>query len=163
MGHYVEAIEDVPSGNIYRLFDVDKFLVNSDTIQIFTNMLNLSVIKLGVTLLEESGRFTKTCLKSLAKSDPMVQCVIEESGEYIIAGAGELQLEICQKALEGDHANIQVNLSDPVVSYRETVSEESDQICLSNSLNKYNRYWLDSNEQQSNPSLWRLDHFYHRE
>ena len=29
-------------------------------------------------------------LKRLAKSDPMVQCVIEESGEHIVAGAGEL-------------------------------------------------------------------------
>ena len=27
-------------------------------------------------------------LKRLAKSDPMVQCVIEESGEHIVAGAG---------------------------------------------------------------------------
>jgi elongation factor 2 len=37
-------------------------------------------------------------LKRLAKSDPMVQCIIEESGEHIIAGAGELHLEICLKA-----------------------------------------------------------------
>ena len=36
-------------------------------------------------------------LKRLAKSDPMVQCMIEESGEHIIAGAGELHLEICLK------------------------------------------------------------------
>ena len=34
-------------------------------------------------------------LKRLAKSDPMVQCIIEESGEHIVAGAGELHLEIC--------------------------------------------------------------------
>jgi elongation factor 2 len=38
-------------------------------------------------------------LKRLAKSDPMVQCIIEESGEHIIAGAGELHLEICLKVL----------------------------------------------------------------
>merc|ERR1712112_515683 len=43
-------------------------------------------------------------LKRLAKSDPMVQCIIEESGEHIIAGAGELHLEICLKDLEEDHA-----------------------------------------------------------
>jgi translation elongation factor EF-G len=36
-------------------------------------------------------------LKRLAKSDPMVQCIFEESGEHIIAGAGELHLEICLK------------------------------------------------------------------
>lgn len=78
-------------------------------------------------------------LKRLAKSDPMVQCIIEESGEHIIAGAGELHLEICLKDLEDDHACIPIKKSDPVVSYRETVSEESDQMCLSKSPNKHNR------------------------
>lgn len=32
--------------------------------------------------------------------------------------------------------------SDPVVSYRETVSEESDQMCLSKSPNKHNRLYM---------------------
>ena len=32
--------------------------------------------------------------------------MIEESGEHIIAGAGELHLEICLKDLEEDHACI---------------------------------------------------------
>jgi elongation factor 2 len=41
-------------------------------------------------------------LKRLARSDPMVQCVIEETGEHIIAGAGELHLEICLKDLQDD-------------------------------------------------------------
>lgn len=36
-------------------------------------------------------------LKRLSKSDPMVQCMTEESGEHIIGGAGELHLEICLK------------------------------------------------------------------
>lgn len=81
-------------------------------------------------------------LKRLAKSDPMVQCQIEESGEHIIAGAGELHLEICLKDLEEDHAQIPIKKSDPVVSYRETVSEESSQMCLSKSPNKHNRLFM---------------------
>ena len=81
-------------------------------------------------------------LKRLSKSDPMVQCMIEESGEHIIAGAGELHLEICLKDLEEDHAQIPLKKSDPVVSYRETVSEESSQMCLSKSPNKHNRLFM---------------------
>merc|ERR1739847_196566 len=81
-------------------------------------------------------------LKRLAKSDPMVQCMIEESGEHIIAGAGELHLEICLKDLEEDHAQIPIKQSDPVVSYRETVSEESNIMCLSKSPNKHNRLFM---------------------
>merc|ERR1719242_2108241 len=72
----------------------------------------------------------------------MVQCMIEESGEHIIAGAGELHLEICLKDLEEDHAQIPLKKSDPVVSYRETVSEESNQMCLSKSPNKHNRLFM---------------------
>lgn len=81
-------------------------------------------------------------LKRLAKSDPMVQCIIEESGEHIVAGAGELHLEICLKDLEEDHACIPLKKSDPVVSYRETVSEESSEVCLSKSANKHNRLYM---------------------
>jgi len=81
-------------------------------------------------------------LKRLAKSDPMVQCIIEESGEHIIAGAGELHLEICLKDLEEDHAGIPIKTGDPVVSYRETVSELSDIMCLSKSPNKHNRLFM---------------------
>merc|ERR1719370_1187342 len=81
-------------------------------------------------------------LKRLAKSDPMVQCMIEESGEHIVAGAGELHLEICLKDLEEDHACIPLKKSDPVVSYRETVSETSSITCLSKSPNKHNRLFM---------------------
>ena len=72
----------------------------------------------------------------------MVQCITEESGEHIVAGAGELHLEICLKDLEEDHACIPLKKSNPVVSYRETVSEESSQLCLSKSPNKHNRLYM---------------------
>ena len=81
-------------------------------------------------------------LKRLAKSDPMVEIIIEESGEHIVAGAGELHLEICLKDLEEDHAQIPIKTSDPVVSYRETVTEKSSMMCLSKSPNKHNRLFM---------------------
>merc|ERR1711963_589438 len=55
---------------------------------------------------------------------------------------GELHLEICLKDLEKDHAGIPIKVSDPVVSYRETVSEESSIVCLSKSPNKHNRIFM---------------------
>lgn len=39
-------------------------------------------------------------LKKLAKSDPLVVVSCEDSGENIIAGCGELHIEICLKDLE---------------------------------------------------------------
>jgi len=151
MGRYVEPIEDVPCGNICGLVGVDNFLVKTGTITTFVNAHNMKVMKFSVSPVVRVAVECKNPadlpklvegLKRLAKSDPMVQCSIEESGEHIIAGAGELHLEICLKDLEEDHANIPIKKADPVVSYRETVSEESDRVCLSKSPNKHNRLYM---------------------
>uniref|UniRef100_A0AAZ3QM10 Elongation factor 2 n=1 Tax=Oncorhynchus tshawytscha TaxID=74940 RepID=A0AAZ3QM10_ONCTS len=139
MGRYVEPIEDVPCGNIVGLVGVDQYLIKTGTITTFEQAHNMRVMKFSVSPVV---RVAVEGLKRLAKSDPMVQCIIEESGEHIIAGAGELHLEICLKDLEEDHAGIPLKKSDPVVSYRETVSEESEVMCLSKSPNKHNRLYM---------------------
>merc|ERR1711902_410694 len=151
MGGRVEAIEDVPAGNICGLVGVDQFLVKTGTISTLKEAHNMKQMKFSVSPVVRVAVEPKNPadlpklvegLKRLAKSDPMVQCMIEESGEHIIAGAGELHLEICLKDLEEDHACIPLKKSDPVVSYRETVSEESSQMCLSKSPNKHNRLFM---------------------
>merc|ERR1712018_213328 len=151
MGRYVEPIEDVPCGNICGLVGVDQFLVKTGTISTYEQAHNMKVMKFSVSPVVRVAVDCKNPadlpklvegLKRLAKSDPMVQCIIEESGEHIIAAAGELHLEICLKDLEEDHAGIPLRKSDPVVSYRETVSEESDRMCLSKSPNKHNRLFM---------------------
>jgi elongation factor 2 len=151
MGRYIEPIEDVPCGNICGLVGVDQFLVKSGTISTFKGAHNMRVMKFSVSPVVRVAVEAKNPsdlpklvegLKRLAKSDPMVQCIFEESGEHIIAGAGELHLEICLKDLEEDHAGIPIKKSDPVVSYRETVAEESNQMCLSKSPNKHNRLFM---------------------
>jgi len=81
-------------------------------------------------------------LKKLSKSDPLVQCITEESGEHIIAGCGELHVEICLKDLVEEYAKCEIKKGDPVVTYKETVTEESSQMCLSKSPNKHNRLFL---------------------
>eukprot|EP00126_Sphaerothecum_destruens_P001570 Sdes_comp14985_c0_seq1m3720 len=148
MGRYVEAIENVPAGNIVGLVGVDQFLIKGGTITTFENAHNLRVMKYSVSPVVRVAVEAKNPadlpklvegLKRLAKSDPLVLCTVEESGEHIVAGAGELHLEICLKDLEEDHAQIPLKVSDPVVSYRETVTAESDRVCLSKSPNKHNR------------------------
>jgi len=80
-------------------------------------------------------------LKRLSKSDPLVMIISnEETGENIIAGAGELHLEICLNDLQNDFMKgAPIKISDPVVSYRETVRAKSTQVCLAKSPNKHNR------------------------
>merc|ERR1712127_856384 len=69
-------------------------------------------------------------------------CTSEESGEHVIAGCGELHGEICLKDLRDEYAQCDFVMSDPVVSYRETVSATSSQTCLSKSPNKHNRLYI---------------------
>merc|ERR1719216_823113 len=151
MGRYIEAIDDVPAGNLVGLVGVDQYLVKTGCISTYEGAHNMKQMKFSVSPVVRVAVQCKNPqdlpklvegLKRLAKSDPMVQCIIEESGEHIIAGAGELHLEICLKDLEEDHAQIPLKKSDPVVSYRETVSEESNQMCLSKSPNKHNRLFM---------------------
>merc|ERR1712180_427743 len=151
MGRYTEPIEDVPCGNICGLVGVDQFLVKTGTLTTFEQAHNMKQMKFSVSPVvrvavepKDQQQLPKLIegMKRLAKSDPMVLCVSSESGEHIIAGAGELHLEICLKDLEEDHAGIPLKKSDPVVSYRETVNEESDRMCLSKSPNKHNRLFM---------------------
>ncbi|CAF1233683.1 unnamed protein product [Rotaria sordida] len=151
MGHDIVPIEDVPCGNICGLVGVDQYLIKTGTITTFENAYNLQAMKFTITPVvcvtvepKNPGDLPKLVegLKHLAKSDLMVQCTVEESGEYIVAGAGELHLELCLKDLETDHACIPIKVSNPIVSYRETVSEESEIMCLAKSPNKHNRIYL---------------------
>lgn len=150
MGRYIEPIDDVPCGNICGLVGVDQYLVKSGTITTYEQAHNLKVMKFSVSPVvrvavecKDPQNLPKLVegLKRLAKSDPMVVCEIGDQGQHVVAGAGELHLEICLKDLEEDHAGIPIVKSDPVVSYRETVSQEG-QIGLSKSPNKHNRLFV---------------------
>lgn len=151
MGRYIEPIEDCPAGNILGLVGVDQFLLKSGTLASSETAHNMRVMKFSVSPVVQVAVEVKNAndlpklvegLKRLSKSDPCVQSWIAESGEHIVAGAGELHLEICLKDLESDHAGIPLKISDPVVGYRETVQAESSMTALSKSQNKHNRLYV---------------------
>ncbi|KAJ1852563.1 translation elongation factor 2, partial [Coemansia sp. RSA 486] len=148
MGRYIEPIEDCPAGNIIGLVGVDQYLLKSGTLTTSDTAHNMKVMKFSVSPVVQVAVDVKNHqdlpklvegLKRLSKSDPCVVCTTSESGEHIVAGAGELHLEICLKDLEEDHAQVPLKTSDPVVGYRETVQTESSMIALSKSANKHNR------------------------
>mmetsp|Transcript_7094 Transcript_7094/g.10920 ORF Transcript_7094/g.10920 Transcript_7094/m.10920 type:complete len:876 (-) Transcript_7094:96-2723(-) len=153
MGRYTEQVQDIPAGNTCALVGVDQYLLKSGTITTLESAYPLKTMKFSVSPVvrvavepKNSADLPKLVegMKRLAKSDPMVLCYTEESGESIIAGAGELHLEICLKDLQEDFMGCEVKISDPVVSYRETVTDNSSQTCLSKSPNKHNRLYLEA-------------------
>ncbi|KAJ2493924.1 translation elongation factor 2 [Coemansia sp. RSA 2050] len=151
MGRYIESIEDCPAGNIIGLVGVDQYLLKSGTLTTSETAHNMKVMKFSVSPVVQIAVDVKNQqdlpklvegLKRLSKSDPCVLCYTSESGEHIVAGAGELHLEICLKDLEEDHAQVPIKYADPVVGYRETVQAESSVTALSKSPNKHNRIHL---------------------
>lgn len=151
MGSKGEAITDVPAGNTVGLSGIDQYLVKSGTITTCESAHNIADMKYSVSPVvrvavkpKDLSQLPKLVegLKKLAKSDPLVVCSTEESGEHIIAGCGELHIEICLKDLQEDYAGIPIDVSDPVVPYRETVTAPSYLTCVSKSPNKHNRLYV---------------------
>ncbi|KAJ0481900.1 putative protein-synthesizing GTPase [Helianthus annuus] len=103
MGKKQETVEDVPCGNTVAMVGLDQFITKNATL---TNEKEVDAhpiraMKFSVSPVVRVAVQCKVAsdlpklvegLKRLAKSDPMVVCTIEESGEHIIAGAGELHL-----------------------------------------------------------------------
>jgi elongation factor 2 len=151
MAGKVEAVPDVPCGNTVGLIGVDQYLLKQGTITTAEDAHNIRVMKYSVSPVVRVAVDVKNAadlpklvegLKKLSKSDPLVLCYTEESGEHIIAGCGELHLEICLKDLIEEYAKCDLKQGDPVVTYKETITAESSQMCLSKSPNKHNRLFL---------------------
>merc|ERR1719460_743196 len=151
MGRTVEQIADVPCGNTVALVGIDQYILKSGTITTIEDAHNITAMKYSVSpvvkvaVKPKDGKDLPKLvegLKKLSKSDPLVVCSIEESGEHVIAGCGELHVEICLKDPREEYAQCDFVMTDPVVSYRETVTCESSQTCLAKSPNKHNRIYL---------------------
>jgi elongation factor 2 len=150
MGRTTEQIADVPCGNTVALVGIDSYILKSGTITTLDSAHNIADMKYSVSPVVKVAVKVKDGkdlpklvegLKKLSKSDPLVVCTTEESGEHVIAGCGELHVEICLKDLREEYAQCEFSVSDPVVSYRETVTETSS-VCLAKSPNKHNRIYL---------------------
>merc|ERR1712183_519083 len=162
MGRSVEQIADVPCGNTVALVGVDQYILKSGTITTIEDSHNIADMKYSVSpvvkvsVRPKDGKDLPKIvdgLKKLSKSDPLVVCTTEESGEHIIAGCGELHVEICLKDLEEEYAKCPLKKGNPVVSYKETVTDESSQQCLSKSPNKHNRIFMKCTELGDDLSL----------
>jgi elongation factor 2 len=152
MGRYVEQLPDCPCGNIVGLVGVDAFLLKTGTITTDEKAHNFNTMKYSVSPVVRVAVEPKNAsdlpklmegLKRLAKSDPLVQCFTAPTGEHIVAGAGELHLEICMKDLRDDFMKgAAIKIGRPVVSFCETVKAKTDIDCVSKSPNKHNRIYL---------------------
>jgi elongation factor 2 len=80
-------------------------------------------------------------LRQVGKEDPTLQVAInEETGEHLIAGMGELHLEIVTGRIKRDKG-VEIVTSEPIVVYRETAVQKAGPV-EGKSPNRHNRFYL---------------------
>lgn len=150
MGRTVEFISDVPCGNTVGLVGIDEYLMKTGTISDHPDAHTIRGMKYSVSPVVRVAVQCKNPadlpklvagLKKLSKSDPLVLCITEENGQNVIAGCGELHVEICLNDLEKEFAQCEIIRSDPIVTFKETVTAVSNQTCMAKSPNKHNRVY----------------------
>ena len=126
----MEEIEDAGPGDIAAIFGLDcssgdtftdgKLKLAMASIHVPEPVISLSVKpvdnKSQVNMTKALQRFTKEDPSFKAGADP-------ESGETVIHGMGELQLEVYIERMKREY-NVEVEVSPPQVAYRETLGKQ---------------------------------------
>lgn len=77
-------------------------------------------------------------LRAVTKSYPLARTKAEESGEHVLIGTGELAMDSMLYDLREMFSKIEVNVSDPMVSFNETCLEQSSLHSFAKTPNKKN-------------------------
>ncbi|KAF2498209.1 elongation factor 2 [Lophium mytilinum] len=143
----------VPAGNWVLLGGVDNSIVKSATLvsqklsddedaYIFRPVKHLfeSVFKVAVEPINPS-ELPKMLdgLRKINKSYPLVTTKVEESGEHVVLGTGELYMDCVLHDLRRLYADMELKVSDPVTRFCETVVETSAIKCYALTPNKKNK------------------------
>ncbi|KOS21496.1 Pre-mRNA-splicing factor cwf10 [Escovopsis weberi] len=145
--------DGVPAGNLVLLGSVDNSIVKSATIVaqkfkdnedafIFRPVTHFteSVLKVAVEPINPS-ELPKMLdgLRKIQKSYPLINTKVEESGEHIVIGTGELYMDCVLHDLRKLYADMDIKVSDPVTRFCETVVETSATKCYAITPNKKNK------------------------
>ncbi|CAG2223450.1 116 kDa U5 small nuclear ribonucleoprotein component-like [Mytilus edulis] len=148
---YKVEVNRVPAGNWILIEGIDQPIVKTSTITDVSSNEEVyifrplkfntnSVIKIAVEPVNPS-ELPKMLdgLRKVNKSYPLLNTKVEESGEHIILGTGELYLDCVMHDLRKMYSEIDIKVADPVVSFCETVVETSSLKCFAETPNKRNK------------------------
>jgi elongation factor 2 len=83
-------------------------------------------------------------LRIVSKADPSIVVDInQETGENLMSGMGELHLEITEYRIKNEYG-VDIETSEPIVVYRESVSKKSVKDFEGKSPNKHNRFYIEA-------------------
>ncbi|XP_011690234.1 PREDICTED: elongation factor Tu GTP-binding domain-containing protein 1 [Wasmannia auropunctata] len=130
MGRELEAVSKVPVGNVFGIGGLEEHVLKTATLSTtiacpsFTELTSLAVPILRVALEPKHPNDLPRLingLKLLNQADACAIVHIQETGEIVLSTAGEVHLERCLEDLKLRYAKIDVNVSDPIVPFRETI------------------------------------------
>ncbi|KAL5787891.1 hypothetical protein ACOSP7_004840 [Xanthoceras sorbifolium] len=134
MGQGLKPVASAKAGNIVAIRGLGQHILKSATLSSTRNCWPFSsmVFQVSPTLrvaIEPSdpsdmGALMKG-LRLLNRADPFVEVTVSSRGENVLAAAGEVHLERCIKDLKERFAKVRLEVSPPLVSYKETIEDET--------------------------------------
>ncbi|VDI73619.1 ribosome assembly protein 1 [Mytilus galloprovincialis] len=130
MGRELELTDSVPAGNVLGIGGLEDHILKSGTVSstvacpAFTDLYFDASPIVRVALEPKHAVDMKKLvqgLKLLNQADPCVQVMVQETGEHVIVTAGEVHLQRCVDDLKERYAKIELNVSEAIVPFRETI------------------------------------------
>ncbi|AGF97631.1 Translation elongation factor 2 [Methanosarcina mazei Tuc01] len=149
MGPERLEVDKIPAGNIAAVTGLKDAIVGSTvtTLDGMTPFESIRHVSEPVVTVAVEAKHTKDLpklievLRQVAKEDPTLQITLdEETGEHLMAGMGELHLEVIAHRIERDK-NVEITTSKPIVVYRETIKKKTEPI-EGKSPNRHNRFYI---------------------
>ncbi|XP_022638164.1 elongation factor-like GTPase 1 [Vigna radiata var. radiata] len=133
MGQGLKVVTSAKAGNIVAIGGLGQHILKSATLSSTRNCWPFSSMAFQVAptlrvAIEPSdpadvGALLRG-LRLLNRADPFVEVTVSSRGEHVLAAAGEVHLERCVKDLKDRFAKVSLEVSPPLVSYKETIEGE---------------------------------------
>ncbi|KAI3921253.1 hypothetical protein MKW92_022815 [Papaver armeniacum] len=120
MGQGLEAVAYARAGNLVAIRGLGHHILKSATHSSTRNFAPTLRVAIEPTYPTDMAALTKG-LRLLNRVDPFVEVSVSATGEQVLAAAGEVHLERCIKDLQERFAKVSLNVSKPLVSYRDTI------------------------------------------
>eukprot|EP01054_Gregarina_sp_Poly1_P004284 Gregarina_sp_Poly_1__4283@NODE_232_length_11105_cov_98_544211_g205_i0_p1_GENE_NODE_232_length_11105_cov_98_544211_g205_i0NODE_232_length_11105_cov_98_544211_g205_i0_p1_ORF_typecomplete_len1029_score172_03GTP_EFTU/PF00009_27/9e33EFTUD2/PF16004_5/1_1e29EFTUD2/PF16004_5/4_6e03EFG_IV/PF03764_18/4e21EFG_C/PF00679_24/4_4e17GTP_EFTU_D2/PF03144_25/7_9e12EFG_II/PF14492_6/3e10MMR_HSR1/PF01926_23/0_001SRPRB/PF09439_10/0_036GBP/PF02263_19/0_064_NODE_232_length_11105_cov_98_544211_g205_i039937079 len=155
-GRYRVEVSEVTAGNWVLIGGVDPSVrktatitslvtLQNDEVEVFHKLVfpTTSVIRIGCEPLNPS-ELPKMLegLRKIDRSYPLMKTKVEDSGEHVLIGSGELYLDCALHDLRKLYGDLELKCADPVVQLCETVIETSAMKAFGDTPNKKNRISL---------------------
>ena len=157
LGRELEELNEAKAGNIIGIGGLENYILKSATLSSnlactpFVEITQSAAPILRVAVEPELSSDLTALSKGLHllnQADANVQVFLNDKGEHILLTAGEVHLERCIRDLRETYAQVEVNVSSPIVPFRETIIEPPKTDMVNEELNEENKVVEDKSKEK---------------